>query len=113
MRRVQIDEEESWSHIWLDRETEMTRIFESKSDVNERLSFAALPMVGVVIASIVAFSTVTAAQNDGQVKAGLTTGRLPDALIAMAPLPTGIRMMTIFLPEQICGRPSSIPRRSN
>jgi hypothetical protein len=53
---------------WLDREAEMTHTFESKSDVNERPSFALLPIVPVLIAGMVAFSTVTAAQNEERVK---------------------------------------------
>ena len=53
----------------------MRRTFESKSDVIERPPFAALPMVPVLITGMVAFSTVTAAQNDERVRAGLTSGQ--------------------------------------
>jgi hypothetical protein len=67
----------------------MTRTFESKSDVNERPSFAALPIVPVLIAAIVAFSTVTAAQNDGRVKAGLTTWKTAGCVDCHGPFADG------------------------
>ena len=67
----------------------MTRTFESRSDVNERPSFAALPMVPVLVAVIVAFSTVTAAQNDGRVKAGLTTWKTAGCVDCHGPFADG------------------------
>src|SRR3984893_11501466 len=67
----------------------MTRIFESKSDVNERLSLAALPIVLVLIAGVVAFSTVTAAQDDGRVKAGLTTWKTAGCVDCHGPFADG------------------------
>jgi len=67
----------------------MTRTFESKSDVNERPSFAALPMVPVLIAGIVAFSTITAAQNDERVKAGLTTWKTAGCVDCHGPFADG------------------------